>query len=57
MRKTVRTYVFASTVIVTLAMPLSAAPATGSGPGDFFTRLKTVIVHALDDLKILLPPG
>jgi hypothetical protein len=56
MRKTVRTYVLASSLIATLAMPLSAAPATG-GPGDFFTRLKTVIVHALDDMKILLPPG
>jgi hypothetical protein len=57
MRNTIRSYTLAFSLIAALATSASAAPQTGTDPGDFFTKLKNFIVWAFDDAKIILPPG
>ncbi len=55
MRKVIRTYALALSMVTILAAPAFAAPKTGSGPSDFFARLKHIVVRALDDAKIIFP--
>jgi hypothetical protein len=57
MRNTIRSYTLAFSLIAALATSASAAPQTGTDPGDFFTKLKNFIVWAFDDAKIILPTG
>jgi hypothetical protein len=59
MRNTIRTYVLAFSLIAALATSVSAAPKSKSGqePDGFFARVKSMIVHLLDDSKIVIPPG
>jgi hypothetical protein len=57
MRNTIRTYVLAFSLIAALATSASAAPKSGQEPGGFFARVKNMIVHLLDDSKLLIPPG
>ncbi|HEY6670299.1 MAG TPA: hypothetical protein VI075_05125 [Methyloceanibacter sp.] len=44
-------------MIAALATSVSAAPAAGSDPFGFFERVKFIVVHMLDDAKLLIPPG
>jgi hypothetical protein len=57
MRNTIRSYAFAFSLIAALAVPMSAATAGGDDPDDFLTKLKNIVIVALDEAKIYLPPG
>ena len=58
MRKTIRNYALTTLMVATLAAPLSAAPrGGGNAPDGFFAKLRNAIIRALDDAKIIFPPG
>jgi hypothetical protein len=57
MRKTIRVYVLAISVLTAASAPMYAAPSGGRSGDSFFTRLKNAIVRILDDSKISVPVG
>jgi hypothetical protein len=57
MRNTIRRYAVVFSLVVALATSASAAPRRGDDPGDFFTRVKNIIIWAFEDAKIILPTG
>jgi hypothetical protein len=57
MRNTIRTYAFAFSLIAAVATTVSAAPKNGDTPFAVYTRVITAVIHVLDDLKVVIPPG
>ena len=56
MRKTVRSYIFAFSLIAVMAVSASANPHRSDDP-DVVTRVKNFIAWAFEELKVSLPPG
>jgi len=57
MRKSIGVYVLAVSVLTLAAAPVYAASGRGSSGPSFFERLKSAIVHMLDEAKISVPVG
>jgi hypothetical protein len=57
MRKTIRVYVLAISVLTAASAPMHAAPSGGRSGDSFFTRLRNAIVRILDESKISVPVG
>jgi hypothetical protein len=57
MRKTIRSYACAFSLIAALAVPLSAATTGGDDPDDLLTKLKIMIMLVFEDAKVVMPPG
>lgn len=57
MRNTIRVYVLAFSMFAAVSAPAFAASKGGGNGGDFFTRLKNVIIRLFDESKIGPPPG
>ena len=57
MRNTIRSYACAFFLITALATSASAATDRTGDPGDFFTRVRNILIWAFDEAKIILPPG
>jgi|tagenome__1003787_1003787.scaffolds.fasta_scaffold20492108_2 hypothetical protein len=57
MRKTIRVYVLAISVLTAASAPVYAAPKDGRSGDSFFTRLKNAVVRILDEAKISVPVG
>jgi len=56
MRKTIRSYAVAFSLIVALAVPVSAASTTDNLSDNLLT-LKNAVVLCYDQIKVLIPPG
>ncbi|MBV9069360.1 MAG: hypothetical protein JO093_16145 [Acidobacteria bacterium] len=57
MRKTIRVYVLAISVLTAASAPVYATPSSSRSGDSFFTRLKNAVVRILDEAKISVPVG
>ncbi|MEA2343606.1 MAG: hypothetical protein QOF63_1775 [Thermoanaerobaculia bacterium] len=57
MRKTIRVYVLAISVLTAASAPVYATPSGSRSDDSFFTRLKNAVVRILDEAKISVPVG
>ena len=57
MRKTIRVYVLAFSMLTAASAPVYATPNGGSSGDSFFARLKNAIVRMFDEAKISVPVG